>query len=54
MSWKRHRFLGERYDAHLLDGHDKDTARGMANRDLVERYGKDVGFTEDQLRDILS
>ena len=53
-AWKRHKFLGERYDVHLADGHAKDKARAMANRDLVKRYGKRVGFTAEQLRDILS
>lgn len=53
-AWKKHTFLCERYDVHLESGHDKDTARTMANKDLMDRYGKKVGFTAEQLRDILS
>lgn len=53
-SWKKHRFLCERYDVHLESGHDKDKARLMANQDLVKRYGKNAGFTTEQLCDILS
>ncbi len=53
-AWKRHKFLCERYDVHLDAGHEKDSARGMANQDLLQRYGKKAGFTPEQLCDILS
>lgn len=53
-AWKKHKFLCERYDAHLGSGHDKDSARAMANEDLTARYGNEVGFTAEQLCDILS
>lgn len=53
-AWKKHKFLCDRYDAHLESGHDKDKARIMANDDLVGRHGKKAGFTAEQLCDILS
>ena len=53
-AWKRHSFLRERYEAHLAAGHDKGQARLLANRDLMERYGEEVGFTRDELVAILS
>jgi len=53
-AWKRHTFLGERYEQYLDDGHDKEQARSLANQDLMDRYGDDVGFTPEQLLAILS
>lgn len=53
-TWKKHRFLCERYDVHLDSGQGKNNARTMANEDLVERYGNEAGFTTEQLCDILS
>jgi len=53
-TWKKHRFLCERYDVHLDSGQEKNRARTMANKDLVERYGTKAGFTKEQLCDILS
>lgn len=53
-AWKKHKFLCERYDVHLDSGHDKDKARAMANRDLVNSHGKKAGFTAEELRGILS
>lgn len=53
-AWKRHKFLCEHYDVHLGEGHEKDSARALANQDLLNRYGKKAGFTPEQLCDILS
>lgn len=53
-AWKRHTFLGECYEEHLNNGHGKKQARTMANQDLMDRYGDDVGFTLEQLFVILS
>lgn len=53
-AWKRHTFLGECYEQHLDNGHDKEQARSLANQDLMDRYGDDVGFTPEQLLAILS
>ena len=53
-AWKKHKFLCERYDAHLDNGHDKEQARAMANQDLVDNYGKQAGFTAEELGGILS
>ncbi len=53
-AWKRHTFLGERYEKHLNDGRGKEQARAMANQDLMDRYGDDIGFTPEQLLVILS
>ncbi len=53
-AWKRHTFLGKCYEAHLASGYDKDRARTMANQDLMDHYGNEVGFTAEQLGDILS
>lgn len=53
-AWKRHTYLRDRYEQHMVDGHDKDSARLLANKDLTARYGQEVGFTQEQLGDILS
>ena len=53
-AWKKHKFLCDRYDVHLDTGHEKDSARAMANEDLLNRYGKKAGFTPEQLCEILS
>ena len=53
-AWKRGRFLCERYDLHLNSGLEKDEARALANRDLMESQGKEAGFTAEELRGILS
>ena len=48
------KFLCEHYDMHLGAGNEKDSARALANQDLLNRYGKKAGFTPEQLCDILS
>lgn len=53
-AWKRHTFLRDRYEHHMGSGYEKDKARTMANKDLIDRYGTEVGFTAEQLCDILS
>ncbi len=53
-TWKRHTYLCERYDVYLISGHKKEKARTNANEDLVDKHGKEAGFTEEQLQEILS
>lgn len=53
-AWKKHKFLCDRYDVHLDSGLNKNKARTLANQDLMGRYGKEVGFTPEQLCEILS
>ena len=53
-SWKKHSYLRDRYEAYLNDGRKKADARGLANADLVAKYGEESGFTEQDLQDILT
>ncbi len=53
-TWKKHAYLRDRYEAHLAEGQDKTDARKLANADLVDKYGEDSGFTEQELQDILT
>lgn len=53
-AWKQHSYLRDRYEFHLGAGEEKARARRLANEDLQQAYGKDCGFTEEQLSAILS
>lgn len=53
-TWKKHAYLRDRYEAHLAEGQDKTDARKRANADLVDKYGEESGFTEQDLQDILT
>jgi hypothetical protein len=46
--------LRDRYEFHLEDGQNKTTARTLANEDLREKFGEDVGYPEQELENILS
>ena len=49
ISWERYTYLHDRYEAYIEKGAKKEEARKMANRDLMERFGKEAGYTEQQL-----
>lgn len=53
-AWKRHSFLRDRYEAYLSAGDDRSDARAMANRDLEKQFGREFGYTEAELQDILT
>jgi hypothetical protein len=53
-AWKRFSYLRDRYEFYLAEGKNKADARVMANKDLVQSYGKEFGYTRQQLTDILS
>lgn len=53
-TWKQHSFLRDRYEFHLGAGEIKERARHLANADLKQEYGKDRGYTEEELSAILS
>jgi predicted RNase H-like nuclease (RuvC/YqgF family) len=53
-AWKRHGFLRDRYECHLENGHDKATARALADQDLRESFGDEAGYSEQDLENILS
>ncbi|MEJ1296826.1 MAG: hypothetical protein RPU64_09075 [Candidatus Sedimenticola sp. (ex Thyasira tokunagai)] len=47
-------FLRNRYEQYLELNKAKTVARREANRDLVESYGPEAGFTDQELEDVLS
>ncbi|MET0086051.1 MAG: hypothetical protein ABW082_06030 [Sedimenticola sp.] len=47
-------FLRDRYEHHLGLNKSKRVARQDANRDLVENYGPESGFSVQELEDVLS
>ncbi len=49
IAWNRYAYLHDRYEAHIEKGAKKEDARKMANRDLMKRFGKKAGYTEQQL-----
>jgi len=53
-AWKRYSFLRDRYESHLAGGHTQQRARCLANEDLIQAYGTDCGYTEEELDTILS
>lgn len=53
-AWQRHGYLRDRYEFHLLEGREKSEARGLADRDLRDKYGEEAGYTMQELEDILS
>jgi len=53
-AWKKYSYLRDRYEFYLDDDKDKTEARNLANLDLIERYGSEFGYSEQQLTDILS
>ncbi len=53
-AWKQHSYLRDRYEFHLGAGASKERARRLANEDLKTEYGKDHGYTEEELSAILS
>ncbi|MES9992801.1 MAG: hypothetical protein ABW098_12655 [Candidatus Thiodiazotropha sp.] len=53
-AWKQHGFLRDRYEFHLENGQAKDAARAMANQDLRDSFGDEVGYSQQELETILS
>lgn len=53
-AWKQHSYLRDRYEFHLGVGETKEHARHLANEDLKKEYGKDCGYTDEELSAILS
>jgi predicted RNase H-like nuclease (RuvC/YqgF family) len=53
-AWKQHGFLRDRYEYHLESGQANEIARVMANQDLMESFGEEVGYSEQELETILS
>ncbi|MBT2990250.1 MAG: hypothetical protein B6D72_00075 [gamma proteobacterium symbiont of Ctena orbiculata] len=53
-AWKQHGFLRDRYEYHLENGQEKETARVMANQDLRDSFGDEAGYSEQELENILS
>ncbi len=49
IAWERYAYLHDCYDAYIEKGDEKEEARKMANRDLIEEFGKKAGYTEQQL-----
>ncbi len=47
-------FLLDRYEHHLGLSKTKRVARHHANQDMIENYGPDAGFTQQELEDVLS
>ncbi len=50
IDWKRYSYLQDRYEALIEEGVEKAAARKMANRDLIEQFGKEAGYTDRQLK----
>lgn len=53
-AWKKHGYLRDRYEYHLENGQEKGAARAMANRDLIDSFGNEAGYSEQELEVILS
>jgi len=53
-AWEQHRYLRSQYEQHLESGCVKDRARLLADRDLRSSFGKDAGYSKEQLEEILS
>ncbi|MEN8131227.1 MAG: hypothetical protein ABFS45_13750 [Pseudomonadota bacterium] len=53
-AWKRHGYLRDRYEFHLGSGHNKTTARNLADIDLREEFGEEAGYSAQELEQILS
>lgn len=49
IAWERYSYLHDRYDAYIEKGTEKEDARNRANRDLMKRFGRKAGYTEQQL-----
>ena len=47
--WENYTYLQDRYDVYTEKGVIKEEARTLANRDLMKRFGKEAGFTDQQL-----
>jgi hypothetical protein len=47
-------FLRERYEFHLAVNKSKPAARKQANRDMMEIYGSESGFSDQELQDVLT
>jgi hypothetical protein len=53
-AWKKHGYLRDRYEYHLENGEQKEKARTMANRDLIDSFGDEAGYSGQELEVILS
>jgi hypothetical protein len=53
-AWERHQYLRQQYEQHLEENNPATTARRLANRDLIERFGDAAGYSAEELLDILS
>jgi len=53
-AWKKYSYLRGRYEFYLEQDHDKAFAREVANRDLVNEFGEEAGYSESELLEILS
>ena len=51
---QRHGYLLHRYEYYLGVEQDKSRARTLAGQDLIDTFGADAGYTEDELENILS
>lgn len=49
IDWDRYAYLHDCYEAYIEKGAKKEQARKLANRDLMEKFGKNAGYTEQQL-----
>lgn len=50
IDWKRYTYLHDRYEAHIEEGVEKPEARRLANLDLMEKFGNEAGYTNQQLK----
>ena len=52
IDWERYSYLHDRYEVHVENGVDKVEARRLANEELMEKFGGDAGYTDEQLEAI--
>mgnify|MGYP001044036957 CR=1 FL=1 len=49
IDWERYSFLHDRYEAYVEEGIDTAQAGKLANEDLMKKFGKKAGYTDEQL-----
>ena len=49
IDWERYSFLHDRYEVYIEEGVDKVRAGKLANEDLMAKFGKKAGYTDEQL-----
>jgi len=52
IDWERYGYLHDRYELYVEEGIDKEEARKKANRDLIGKFGENVGYSDEQLEAI--